>query len=192
MALGEELVVITQMPFAEQAGSVSRSPQQFADRTLIRVDACFRAWRAVSAEADARCVGTRQQHGPGHRADRCRIEVLESHALRREAIDIGGFEAACAVDANITVTHVVDNLRAARGQRDTRLDRTAAGCSSGLRGRAHCRGAITGIRALRERRTAGQNRQQQQSRESPAGAGVIATGAGRVTPGANFESRPHP
>src|SRR5262249_46857999 len=98
-------VVVAEVPLAEVAAAVAGRPQQFGERRLVGVQQ--RAAEEGIDDAGAVVVAPRQQGGPSRRADRADVELRQLRPLRRQLVDVGGFDLVVAVDAEVAVALVV-------------------------------------------------------------------------------------
>src|SRR5436190_6935518 len=93
------------VPFAECAGSVARSLEDFGNGLFIEIEPLTASGDAV--DTAARMITPGEKLGARWRANRANVEVLEDRASASERINTRGREVRVAVDAQIAPTLVV-------------------------------------------------------------------------------------
>ena len=109
------------MPFADRGGAITGGLQRLCDgdfferklllgyrREQLGVGKMVRPGQEVG-DAEARGILAGHDAGARRRTDRTsRVRIGESHALRRQFVDVGSLEKLAAVIADVAPPHVVD------------------------------------------------------------------------------------
>ena len=98
-----------QMPLADQAGRVVRTPQQLGHRHVVRSKRSVRG--RVGSDGGVARVATRHEGVARRRAGRVGVQLLEDHAAGRERIQMRrrdlGRRVWCAAEAHVAPSEVV-------------------------------------------------------------------------------------
>src|SRR5256885_2344597 len=110
--------MMPQVPFAENRGGVAALFDQLGDGHLVEVQPVPRVWAKRPGNANAIGIAAGQQGRARRGADRLRhVEIREPPPLARQAVEVRGFESACAIGSDVGVALIVgeddDNVRQA-------------------------------------------------------------------------------
>ncbi len=105
----QELGMVAQMPFPEAGRGITLASTQFPEGDFLLVDADVGTGSQSARQAESAMIAAGHQGRPGCRAHRRRnLEVRESHALCRHAVQIGCRVTLGAEGADVGIPHVVN------------------------------------------------------------------------------------
>ena len=99
------VILVAEMPFAEDAGSVTRGLEHL--RQGDRVERQALAFEDGMGDAVLELMAPGDERAAGGRTRRTDMEVREAHALVMQAVHVGRLEDGIAVGGNIAVALVV-------------------------------------------------------------------------------------
>ena len=98
-----------QMPFANTGGAVPCVFQHVGDGDFVRMEALVTAWEEDRAHGNSLVVSSSQKCCTRSRADRTAdVEVIKDHSLGSHLVKVWSFWDRRAVEADVTVSHVID------------------------------------------------------------------------------------
>ena len=97
------------MPFANTGGAVPGVFQHVRDGDFVRMEALVTAWEEDRVHGNSLVVSPSQKRCTRSRADSAAdVEVIKDHSLGSHLVKVGSFRDRRAVEANIAISHVIN------------------------------------------------------------------------------------